>query len=605
MKVLSCTLIVLVTLALSTCSSSSTTRQVLKFGKTVQDYVMFSPDMTYFTSQFSLCSWVKQLKTDGFPYWFHYATTSSSFEIRITDDGYSQMFNHHLLDKRNRLGITSGTWYHYCMCWSSSSRTANVYHNGVKRGSMKTESRRRLFTGGTLVLGQNQYPVGKIYIRSNSHTFGGELFKLNMFSKKFTAAEVRAMYQAGICSEAEKIHGSYRRLTWESILQQTRHGNVQLVEFSGTCSYIDELLAVTQIELEEIRTKLEETVSELEKTQSELETTQTELATLKADLNEKLNLSQSELATKVEFELTKTLLTEFRTELKSIKANLGQRLDQIQNETEETKTKFQNTLAELEETKSKLEETQNELALYSRNSSRSVLQVLKFGTAVGDYIMFSPNMEPFTDQFSLCSWVKKLKSDGQPYWISYATEELNSEIGINVQGLSSIFDDNFDWRRHLDITPGTWFHYCMCWSVSSRTADIYFNGVKAGFITTPLERRLDTGGSLVLGQYQSEDGKIHTEAGNRYTFGGELLKLNIFSKKFSDEEVRAMFQAGMCSDIEDTIYESYRRLTWESILEQPRRGNVEVVDPVISCTSAGSREETVSEMTGEEITTHN
>ena len=266
-----------------------------------------------------------------------------------------------------------------------------------------------------------------------------------------------------------------------------------------------------------------------------------------------------------------------------MKADLEQRLNQIQIELKETKTK---------------------LALYSRNSTRSVLPVLKFGTAVEDYIKFSPNMEPFTEQFSLCSWVRKLKTDGYPYWISYATEESNSEIGINVQGLSNIFNDidKLDWRRHLDITPGTWFHYCMCWSYSSRTANIYFNGVKAGSITTPSERRLDTGGSLVLGQYQREDGEILTKHGNRYTFGGELLKLNMFSKKFSDEEVRAMFQAGMCSDIEDT-YESYRLLTWESIIEQPRRGNVELVDPVISCTSAG--EETVSEMTGEEITTHN
>ena len=827
MKVLSYAVIVLATLVLFTCSSSSSTGQVLKFGDTAQDYVMFDVlyEMVVMDNMFSLCSWVKKLKRDGPRYWFHYATASSSSEIRITDHGFSRMFNDHYLNKVYELGITPGTWYHYCMCWSYSSRTADVYYNGVKIGSITTPSRRLLDTGGdwfdtleggTIVLGQHQSSHGRIDTGNNQNTFGGELFKLNMFSKKFTAAEVRAMYQAGICSEAEKIHEFSRRLTWESILRQTRHGNVQLVDYSCPLLEVEHKLAVTQreldgrlddieadfgrslfelawvhlpgirsdletnqFELHEIKTdlnetqtglettqselvttkavleqrlnktqselettqsRLETTQSELEttqselqeiksdltdtqsglettqsnlvtinaelrqklnrrqkkalqsdlqeiksdlnetqtglestksdlvttkakleqrlnKTQSELETaqsklektqsdlvgtktvleqrlnktqseleasqsglettqfeleaTQSELAKLKADLNKKLNLSQSELATKVELELTKTLLTEFRTELNSIKVNLGQRLEQIQNETEESRTKFQDTLAELEETKSKLDETENELketktqlALYSRNSTRSVLPVLKFGTAVEDCIIFSPNMEPFTDQFSLCSWVRKLKTDGQPYWISYATEESNSEIGINVQGLSNIFNDidKLDWRRHLDITPGTWFHYCMCWSYFSRTADVYYNGVKAGSITTPSERRLDTGGSLVLGQYQSEDGEILTKHGNRYTFGGELLKLNMFSKKFSDEEVRAMYQAGVCSDIEDT-YESYRLLTWESIIEQPRRGNVELVDPVISCTSAG--EETVSEMTGEEITTHN
>ena len=838
MKVLSCTFIVLATLALSTCSSSSSTRQVLKFGSTVQDYVMFRPNMGYFTSQFSLCSWVKKLRTGANPNWFNYVTATSVAEISLIDFGWSKMFSSPTLNKLvNQLGITPGTWYHYCMCWSYSSRTADIYYDGRKVGPITTRPGRRLYTDGVLVLGQQQWPYGRIH-NFNYYTFGGELFKLNMFSKKFTAADVRAMYQAGICSEEEKVHGSYRQLTWESILQQTRRGNVQLVDLSVSC-VLDNKLAVTQRELEEVegrlddketelqeiksgltetqsglettqselqeiksdltetqsglettlselqgmrsdltetqsklettqselvtinaelrqklnrkykkttqselqgirsdltetqagletaqselvtinaeltqklnqtqsklettqyelettkselettqselqgmrsdltetqsnlettqseleevegrlenketqlqeinsdltetqsglettqselettqselettqselettQSELETTQSELETTQSELETTQSELETLKADLNKRLNLSQSELATKVELELTKTLLAEFQIELKSIKANLGQRLDQIQNETEETKTKFQCSLTALEESKSKLEETQNELketktelALYSRNSTRSVLPVLKFGTAVGDYIMFSPNMEPFTDQFSLCSWVRK--TDGQPYWISYATEESNSEIGINVQGLSNIFHDNFDWRRHLDVTPGTWYHYCMCWNVSSRMADIYLNGVKAGSITTPLGRRLDTGGSLVLGKYQSEDGEILTKHDNHHTFGGELLKLNIFSKKFSEEEVRAMFQAGMCSDIEET-YESFRRLTWESIIEQPRRGNVELVDSVISCTSAGSGEETVSEMTGEEITTHN
>ena len=551
MKVLSCTFIFVVTLALSECSSSSSTQQVLKFGNTVQDYVMFSPNMTYFTSQFSLCSWVKKLRTGDWRYWLFYSTTSSSHEIIIRDHGYSQIFSRPYLYKVNQLDFTLGTWYHYCMCWSSSSKSADVYYNGRKRGSMKTDSGRSLDTGGVLVLGQYQSPYGRISTGGgNRYTFGGELFKLNIFAKKFTAAEVRAMYKAGIFSEAEKIHGSYRRLTWESILQQTRHGNVQLVDLSLSCSLIgvENKLAVTQRELETTQSELETTQSELETAQSELETTQSEL--------------------------------------------------------EEIRTKLEETVSDLDETQNELKETKTQLALYSRNSTRSVLPVLKFGTTVGDYIMFSPNMEPFTEQFSLCSWVRKLKTDGYPYWISYATEDSNSEIGINVQGLSNIFNDidKLDWRRHLDITPGTWHHYCMCWSYPSRTANIYFNGVKAGSITTPLERRLDTGGSLVLGQYQREDGEILTKHGNRYTFGGELLKLNMFSKKFSDEEVRAMFQAGVCSDIEDT-HESYRLLTWESIIEQPRRGNVELVDPVISCTSAG--EETVSEMTGEEITTHN
>ena len=378
MKVLSCTFIILATLALSTCSSSSTTRQVLKFGNTVQDYVMFMPNMGYFTSQLSLCSWVKKLKTDSSLYLFHYRTTSSGGEIYISDDGYSLMFGSHRLSKANQLGITPGTWYHYCLCWSYSSRTADVYHNGRKIGSFSTPSGRRLYTGGTLVLGQRQYPyVGRIYTTyGNLYTFGGELFKLNMFSKKFTAAEVRAMYQAGICSEAEKIHGSYRRLTWESILQQTRHGNVQLVnvditELDRSCQIQENLVSVEN-QLAEARRELETVKEQLNRKETEisemrqraalttekLDQTQTELNKTKADLGvtqSDLNHTQTELnKTKVDLKETLSDLTKTQTNLNATKADLEQRLNI-------SKSEFRRTQADLGVTRSDLTQTQTEL----------------------------------------------------------------------------------------------------------------------------------------------------------------------------------------------------------------------------------------------------
>ena len=252
---------------------------MLKFGSTVQDYVMFRPDLGAFTSQFSLCTWVKKLKTGGVPLWFDYGTESTGDEIIIFDHGISQMLSSPYLDKRNQLGITPGTWYHYCMCWSYSSRTADIYYDGVKVGSITTPSGRRLQTGGVLVLGQRQYPCGEIYTYSgNHHTFGGELFKLNMFSKKVTADEVSAMYEAGICSDIEKIHGSYRQLTWEHILRQTRSGNVQVVtDLDITCPLreylvpVENQLAEARRELETVKEELAVTRIELEKKEGELE----------------------------------------------------------------------------------------------------------------------------------------------------------------------------------------------------------------------------------------------------------------------------------------------------------------------------------------------
>ena len=385
MNVLSCAYIIVATLATSTCSSSSSARQVLKFGSAVQDYVMFRPDFGAFTSQFSLCTWVKRLKTDGWPYWFDYRTESTSDEIKISDHGFSYMFGGPRLDKRNQLGITPGTWYHYCMCWSYSSRTADIYYDGRKVGSITTPSGRRLQTGGVLVLGQLQYPYGEINTGSNHFTFGGELFKLNMFSKTFTTDEVSAIYQAGICSDIEKIHGSYRQLTWESILQQRRHGNVQLVtELGITCPLKDELVfvedqllearreletvkeqlnrketetsaireraALTEEKLNQTQTKLNATKNDLRQTQSELQTSKKESEGKIAHIEALLNQTQTYLqAAEIEQRLNQT-----RTELNTTKADLEQKLKQTQIELNETK-------ADLGVTKSYLTQTQTEL----------------------------------------------------------------------------------------------------------------------------------------------------------------------------------------------------------------------------------------------------
>ena len=443
--------------------------------------------------------------------------------------------------KKNQLGITPGTWHHYCLCWSYSSRTADLYHNGRMIGSMTTDSGRRLYTGGTIVLGQYQSHVGRIHTRRGDYfTFGGELFKLNMFSKKFTAAEVESMYQAGICSEAEKIHGSYRRLTWESILQQTRHGNVQLVnvniaELCPLQGNIEQKLNQTQFELNQTRTELKSTRADLEQRMNQ---TQTEFKSTKADLEQRLNQTQ--------------------TEFKSTKADLEQRLNQ-------TQTEFKSTKADL----------------LTCSSSSSTKQVLKFGNTLQDYVMFRPYMWAFTSQFSLCSWVRKIKTYNYPYWFHYATKSSFAEIRISDyhDGYDRIFTGPYLRKRNQpDIAPGTWYHYCLCWSYSSRTADVYYDGVKVGSFTTDSGRRLQKGGVLVLGQRNYPYGRIWADNPiNSYSFGGELFKLNMFSKKFTAAEVKSMYQAGICSEAEK-IHGSYRRLTWESILQQTRHGNVQLVN---------------------------
>ena len=59
--------------------------------------------------------------------------------------------------------------------------------------------------------------------------FGGELQKLNMFTKKLSSSEVSRMYKAGRCSDTVEKTFS-RNLKWEDIMKTTRHGNVKTLD---------------------------------------------------------------------------------------------------------------------------------------------------------------------------------------------------------------------------------------------------------------------------------------------------------------------------------------------------------------------------------------
>ena len=55
-------------------------------------------------------------------------------------------------------------------------------------------------------------------------------------------------------------------------------------------------------------------------------------------------------------------------------------------------------------------------------------KILKFGTTTGDYIRFRPNMQPFSEELSVCSWVKKLMSGGDRHWFGYGTSGNDNEM---------------------------------------------------------------------------------------------------------------------------------------------------------------------------------
>ena len=59
-------------------------------------------------------------------------------------------------------GVKTNEWYHYCLTWDSSTRNIIIYYNGVAKaaGTRQSVSGRKLSTGGTVILGQDQDKVG-------------------------------------------------------------------------------------------------------------------------------------------------------------------------------------------------------------------------------------------------------------------------------------------------------------------------------------------------------------------------------------------------------------------------------------------------------------
>ena len=227
------------------------------------------------------------------------------------------------------------------------------------------------------------------------------------------------------------------------------------------------------------------------------------------------------------------------------------------------------------------------ILIESGGATTESYKILKFGSTTADYISFRPDMQPFTEAFSVCSWIRKLREGDHHSWFSYAVSVSYNEIFVSDDGYYNyIFDTNIaDLQSQAGVRTGVWYHYCMCWDYISSTADIYHNGTKTGSFSTPSGRKLTSNGNLVLGQEQDSVGGGFQSS---QAFGGELQKLNMFSKKLSSSEVNEMYSAGRCSGTVEKTHGDYRQLKWEDILQQTRTGNVSVVD---TCTDRLGYEE--------------
>ena len=89
--ILSCLLSLFILLSGLTCVEGSAELRkfnILKFGNSASDYIVYQPDMSALASEFTACAWIRKLRSAGTPNWFSYATSSVTKEIQITDDGH-------------------------------------------------------------------------------------------------------------------------------------------------------------------------------------------------------------------------------------------------------------------------------------------------------------------------------------------------------------------------------------------------------------------------------------------------------------------------------------------------------------------------------------
>ena len=64
----------------------------------------------------------------------------------------------------------------------------------------------------------------------SDNVFGGEVFKINVFNRELTGAEIKEMKDGGMCSTVEEKYGRDRYLKWSDFLLEERSGNVTEID---------------------------------------------------------------------------------------------------------------------------------------------------------------------------------------------------------------------------------------------------------------------------------------------------------------------------------------------------------------------------------------
>ena len=344
-------------------SGTEETFTALSFGKTARDYIQFTPaDMSPFASSFSSCMWINRQHDASSPIVLHYYAGTD--RIVLGSNGYFNWVLYVNLDLKERFP-GNNQWFHYCVTWSRGG-TQRVYINGEEVGS-KSASSSSLTMGGEICIGQQAQSS-----KSTSHTFGGLLYKLNLFSEVLSSSQIRSMSEAGMCTPVEKQFES-RTLTWEQIFTEQRFGDVTefvpeecLNKYVNTPSYLKAKLNETKSELRETQDKLLDKEGRLNRTENQVE-----------ELSTALNRTESKLE-ETRMQLNKSL--EEVEEIKSALLKSEETVNSTQQKLSEVSESLNDTRTELGKTRTHLNLSQSQLADKEGRLNRTELELIEAKT---------------------------------------------------------------------------------------------------------------------------------------------------------------------------------------------------------------------------------
>ena len=194
--------------------------------------------------------------------------------------------------------------------------------------------------------------------------------------------------------------------------------------------------------------------------------------------------------------------------------------------------------------------------------------------------MLKLDMKPVEEAISVCSWVNKKTSDGHhDTWLCYNAPSRIHEILIagRIRGWAYML------RNHLDsnqaVPSNQWHHVCITWSYETKKSILYYDG-RAIREEDAGSGKLTMGGTIAIGQFHKH-ADLRAVFFNNNFFGGELLKMNIYKRQLTGEEVGKMYTSGMCSNYEESLVADIF-LRWETVLYATERHGT-ITEVPITC----------------------